>query len=107
MKTLVFPRPSGHNLIIEWDIFYPLPATWHIDKKKKPPAPPTTTPKEEIIETWDEHKHPGEIWVPPSGWSPDTNVINSLSDVKRRIWSESNVSWNLCNKLSHADAEQL
>lgn len=118
VKTLAYIRPAGQNVIvsilvmmsclvdscnklmffakIEWDIFYPLPATWHTEKPKKPPPPPpptTKAPEPEIIESFDHHDHhSGEIWVPPSGWSPDTDVIKSISDGKRRVWSESNVS---------------
>lgn len=83
---------------MEWDIFYPLPATWYVDKKKKPAPPPPPPPKpeppaeEEVIDHSDAHKHPGEIWVPPAGWSSDTDVIKSISDEKRRIWNQSNVS---------------
>lgn len=99
MKTLAFVTPGGHNLIIEWDIFYPLPTTWHIEKQH-PPAPPpekdtdTSPPPttEMTDDSFEDHNHhSGEIWVPPSGWSPDTDVIKSISDDKRRIWSNSNV----------------
>lgn len=96
VKTLAYIRPAGQNFVIEWDIFYPLPATWHTEKPKKPappPPPPTTAaPELEHIETFEHHDlHSGEIWVPPSGWSGDTDVIKSISDDKRRVWSESNV----------------
>jgi hypothetical protein len=112
VKTLAFVRPGGHALVCEWDIFYPLPNTWHIEKKKKPPVPPPPTSpsplpeKEEVeeetnIESWDEHKHPGEIWVPSGGWSSDSDVIKSISDEKRRVWSELNVSEEIIEMINY------
>lgn len=88
VKPLAFPRPGGHNLILEWDIFYPLPDTWRKPKKPTPPPPPTTT---EVIETWDPHSgHSGEIWMPDGGW--DSDVIKTLSSgdekpAEKRTWN--------------------
>lgn len=94
-KPLAFPRPGGHNLIIEWDIFYPLPSSWYKPKKPAPPPPPPpppTTVPPELIESWDHHgPHSGEIWVPPGGWTSD--VLGQLKGQdNRRIWRVSATS---------------
>lgn len=97
VKPLAFPRPGGHNLALEWDIFYPLPSSWYRPTKptKAAPAPPeTSTLAPEIEESWDSHAdHPGEVWMPSGGWSSDTDVIKTLSeaDAERRLWTEAEV----------------
>lgn len=90
VKPLAFPRPGGHNLILEWDIFYPLPDSWRKPKRPTPPPPPPTTT--EVIETWDPHSggHSGEIWMPDGGW--DSDVIKTLSSgdeepAEKRLWN--------------------
>jgi hypothetical protein len=99
VKPLAFPRPSGHTLALEWDIFYPLPSSWYKPTKptKAAQKPEPITPAPEIIETWNPHGdphsvHPGEIWIPSGGWSSDSDVIKSLSEAdtkgEKRIWSE-------------------
>lgn len=96
VKPLAFPRPGGHNLIIEWDIFYPLPSTWHLPKKPTPVPSPTTTT--EAIEVWDPHDHDsGAIWMPGSGWTSD--VIEKLKDepAEKRYWNIPRV--NCLNKI--------
>jgi hypothetical protein len=107
---LAFPRPGGHNLVLEWDIFYPLPSSWYKPTKptKAVPKPPdTTTPTPEVIESWDPHAdlhsdHPGEIWMPSGGWSPDSNVIKTLSEVddkaERRDWTRTEVNFQFKQK---------
>ena len=74
-KPLAYSRPRGQNLIIEWDIFFPLPSTWRQPQvQTKPPKPKKTTTKipfhEEIheVESWTP---PGEVWKPESGWKND------------------------------------
>lgn len=87
VKPLAFPSPGGHNLLIEWDIFYPLPSSWRVPK---PPPPPTTTT--EKIEIWDPHDHDsGTIWMPGSGWTSD--VIDKLKDesADKRYWNAARV----------------
>lgn len=100
VKPLAFPRPGGHNLAIEWDIFYPLPSSWYKPTKPTKPAPKIEIlkPAPEIIESWnppgDHSDHSGEIWVPSGGWSPDSDVIKTLSEAEtegeRRVWSAEN-----------------
>lgn len=114
VKPLAFPRPGGHNLILEWDIFYPLPSSWRLPKKPTPPPPPppeTTTP--EIIESWDPHSdphadlhsdHSGEIWMPSGGWDSDTDVIKTLSETDdkqadKRNWNMPRVTQFLFQKI--------
>lgn len=94
VKPLAFPKPGGHNLALEWEIFYPLPSSWYKPTKptKAPPKPEPTTPAPEVIESWNSHSdHSGEIWVPSGGWSSDSDVIKTLSDTddggRRRTWS--------------------
>lgn len=87
VKPLAFPRPGGHNLILEWDIFYPLPDSWRVPKKptKAPPPPPETTTKApEVSDDHDhsDHDHSGEIWMPSSGWVSD--VIEKLSGAEAK-----------------------
>lgn len=102
VKALVFTRPGGHNLILEWDIFYPLPDSWRKPQKPTPPTPKSiemTPPTPEIIiDDFDHHHHddhhldhPGEIWVPPGGW--DSDVIKTLSEApaEKRFWNGQNV----------------
>lgn len=79
-------------MALEWDIFYPLPNSWYKPTKptKAAPKPEPTTPAPEVIESWDQHSaHPGEIWIPPGGWSSDSDVIKTLSEAdngeKRRV----------------------
>lgn len=97
VKPLAFPRPGGHNLILEWDIFYPLPDSWRIPKKPiplpPPPPPETTTP--EIVDYHDhdhdhgDHDPHGDIWMPDSGWAPDTDVLKNINgddSADRRYW---------------------
>lgn len=108
VKPLVFPRPAGHNLILEWDIFYPLPSSWYKPTKptKAAPKPPeSTTSAPETVESWDPHSsHPGEIWMPSGGgWSPDSDVIKTLSEgddakANRKIWTETEVNFLLERK---------
>ena len=108
VKPLAFPRPGGHNLALEWDIFYPLPSSWYKPTKPTKSAPkPQIPPAPEIIEYFDPHGnqhgdphsgHAGEIWIPSGGWSPDSDVIKTLSEAeakgKRRVWSaEVNVNY--------------
>lgn len=102
VKPLAFPRPTGHNLILEWDIFYPLPSSWHVPKPPPPPTPPTTTT--EAIEVFDPHDHDhdphdhdhdhdsGTIWMPDSGWTSD--VVAKLKDepADKRFWNAPRVS---------------
>ena len=117
MKPLVFPRPTGHNLIVELDIFYPLPDTWRKPVKKPPPPPPPPPEHhhhhEEIIESWQGHdNHPGEIWMPPAGWNDPSNVIPNINDLKggkRRNWSpqdsqENSNNWNEGNLFNYRPA---
>lgn len=105
VKPLAFPRPTGHNLILEWDIFYPLPSSWRVPKPPPPPPPPTTTT--EAIEVFDPHDHDhdphdhdhdphdhdsGPIWMPDSGWTSD--VVEKLNDdpAEKRFWNAPRVS---------------
>jgi hypothetical protein len=75
VKPLAFKKPTGHNLIIEWDIFYPLPSSWKKPKKPAPPKPPTTTEiPVEPVESWTQ---PKEVWQPDGGWS--NNVIQQIN----------------------------
>jgi hypothetical protein len=97
VKPLAFPRPGGHNLVLEWDIFYPLPSSWYKPTKptKPVPKPEPTTAAPEVVESWNHHgDHPGEIWMPSGGWSSDSDVIKTLSEAddggKRRVWSKQN-----------------
>ncbi|KAG5672415.1 hypothetical protein PVAND_002546 [Polypedilum vanderplanki] len=91
VKPLAFRRPTGHNLIIEWDIFYPLPSSWRVPKKPKPkppPPPPTTTELPiEPVESWTS---PKEVWQPDGGWTNDViaqiNADNQKNAADRRIW---------------------
>lgn len=99
-KPLAFRRPAGHNLIIEWDLFYPLPTTWHQPEVTlRPPttakAPMTTTMKEiEAVESWTK---PNEVWEPHGGWTNDViDKINEdnqkssrrVDNVSSRVWFE-------------------
>jgi hypothetical protein len=92
-------------LVLEWDIFYPLPSSWYKPTKptKAAPKPPDTTAAP-IIETWDPQtdahsNHPGEIWMPSGGWSADSDVIKTLSDAggkaERRVSSEVEVNFGI------------
>lgn len=66
-------------MILEWDIFYPLPSTWRKPSQPTPAPVPEETTTPEVIETWDPHSdHSGEIWMPSGGWSSD--VIKTLSE---------------------------
>lgn len=113
VKPLAFPKPGGHNLILEWDIFYPLPDSWRKPKlptpKPPPPPPPTTT--EEII-VWDDphadhhdhsdhhSDHSEEAWMPEGGWQTD-DVLKNLADEKeaeRRYWNKLPVSHKSSSK---------
>lgn len=98
-------------MVLEWDIFYPLPSTWYkpTTPTKAAPKPEPVAPAPEIIESWDAHgdphsDHPGEVWVPSGGWSSDSDVIKTLSEAetegKRRTWSGAN-DVNVCKKIHH------
>lgn len=97
-------------MILEWDIFYPLPDSWRKPKKptpKPPPPPPPPTTTEEII-VWDDphadhdhddhsdhhSDHSEEAWMPEGGWQTD-DVLKNLADEKeaeRRYWNKLPVS---------------
>lgn len=92
-------------MILEWDIFYPLPSTWRKPKKPVPPPPPPPPPPvepekplPEIIEDHhhdDSHSHhSGEIWIPSGGWTSD--VVKTLSgyddnSADKRNWNRRQV----------------
>lgn len=108
VKPIVSPKPAGINTIYEWDIYYPLPTSWHKPTKKPvvavmgmlpPPFVPAHPEHPEIIldhpptgHEFDAYAkdHPGEIFVPPGGFNGD--VISNINNVppinpKRRNWS--------------------
>lgn len=88
VKPLAFTRPTGHNLILEWDIFYPLPVSWRKPEKPAPKPKPTELPNVEEINSSEfhdsHHAHhpyePKEVWTPSGGWSSENDVIKSLSE---------------------------
>lgn len=82
-------------MIIEWDLFYPLPTTWHQPEVTIRPrttkAITTTTPL--AILPVESMTPPMEIWQPNSGWTND--VIqeineNNLEASKRRVRKSQN-----------------
>lgn len=83
-------------MILEWDIFYPLPSSWRKPKKPTPAPVPVETTTPEVEEHWDPHLdphagHPGEIWMPSGGW--DSDVIKTLSDGDDKPADKRN--WNI------------
>ena len=95
VKPLVFPGPGGHNLILEWDIFYPLPSSWYLPEKTTKPPATTAAPVTDASLSFQDHS--GEIWMPSAGWSSDTDVISAISDTstnKRRFWDAPQVISN-------------
>jgi hypothetical protein len=87
VKPLAFKKPTGHTLLIEWDIFYPLPSSWKIPKKPAPPVPATTTEIPVLpVESWTP---PHEVWQPDGGWSNDViqqiNSDNQKASASKRI----------------------
>ncbi|CRL05604.1 CLUMA_CG018668, isoform A [Clunio marinus] len=92
-KPLAFEKPTGHNYIMEWDIFFPLPTSWRVPTKKPKTTtpPPTEETTLEVTHSWDPHSDStGEIWMPSSGWAPGTDVIKAISHGKeadKRLWN--------------------
>lgn len=78
VKPLGYRRPTGQNLIIEWDLFYPLPSTWHQPEMtlRPPPTPPVTT--EQSIQPVESATPPNEVWQPNGGWTND--VIAKINE---------------------------
>lgn len=76
VKPLAFRRPTGHNLIIEWDLFYPLITTWKQPEVTLKPRTTTTT-TELPIETVESWTAPKEVWQPSGGWTSD--VIEQIN----------------------------
>jgi hypothetical protein len=100
VKPLGFKKPTGHNLIIEWDLFYPLITTWKQPEVTLKPRTTTRTTTELPVETVESWTAPKEIWQPEGGWTSDvieqinTQNKNSAAAVgsRRRVDNNNNVS---------------
>lgn len=89
-------------MILEWDLFYPLPTTWRLPKKPTPsttPPPETTTP--EIVDYHDhhdDHSHRDDVWMPNAGWADGTDVLQNIEDensADRRYWNSLRVGFSI------------
>lgn len=78
MKPLGFRRPTGQNLILEWDLFYPLITTWHQPEVTLRPPTTTTTTTEQTVKPVESWTSPNEVWQPDGGWTND--VIAKINE---------------------------
>lgn len=132
---MVYTTPRGYNTLLEVDLLYPLPDKPRYPKPKNPtpkpvpmtPPPPPPPPPPQIIHP-DNHDHdhdhdhsptfsqpyfnqdhPGEVWMPPSGWKDDilanindkpsmdaSHSMNMSMTMRKNDWSNSysNPYWN-------------
>lgn len=84
VKPLGYRRPTGQNLILEWDLFYPLPTTWHQPEVTLRPPTTTTTTTEQSVQPVESWTSPNEVWQPPGGWTND--VIAKINEDNQKAW---------------------
>lgn len=76
-------------MIIEWDIFYPLPSSWKVPKKPAPPPPKVVTELPILpVESWTP---PKEVWQPDGGWTND--VIQQINDDNKKLSASRRVDY--------------
>lgn len=66
-------------------MYYPLPINWRKPEPPTPKPPPSPSNSGETKDSPDSHDfhdshNSGEIWMPSGGWSPDSDVIKTLSE---------------------------
>ncbi|CAH1728848.1 unnamed protein product [Chironomus riparius] len=82
-KRFLLWRPGSNVLILEWDIFYPLPSSWRLPKKPEKIFPPPIIEPEIPIEPVESWSPPKEVWQPEGGWTND--VIQEINEQNKNI----------------------